>query len=71
MFKLFDSNNDGVISVEELRGVFSQKSQSSSLAINNFVHEIMTEIDKDKDNLISYEEFNEGLTSVLKMTLRD
>jgi calcium-dependent protein kinase len=49
-FKLFDANNDGSISLDELRACFgSQKGLS----------EILAEADVDKDGVISFEEFFE------------
>ena len=40
MFKLFDANNDGMISITELRNAFSAKAQKES-SIDTFVKEVM------------------------------
>ena len=63
IFKMFDVNGDGYISKEELQFVF--KSQHGFNASEQFLMEIMEDVDKNKDNQISFEEFNEGLCSIL------
>lgn len=68
MFKLFDANSDGVISCAELKSVFSSNSLKKESS-DNFIREVMDEVDKNKDNLISFEEFNNALTSVLSLSV--
>jgi len=72
IFNLLDLNQDGCISFQELTKTFCPKDQvveGAPAKCENFVKEIMREVDKDKDNLISPEEFNEALTSLLKSTV--
>ena len=64
MFQLFDENKDGIISVPELRAAFSTRSHFTDRG-DSFLKEVMDEVDKNKDNLISFEEFNDSLTSLL------
>lgn len=68
MFKLFDANGDGVISMAELKQAFSCSSLKNESG-DTFIREVMEEVDKNKDNLISFEEFNTALTSVLSTTV--
>lgn len=49
-FKLFDANNDGSISLDELRACFGNQGGLS---------EILAEADVDKDGVISFDEFYE------------
>lgn len=69
MFKLFDANNDGMISISELKSAFSAKAQKGA-SIDIFIKEVMTEVDKNRDNMISYDEFNNAMTSILKKTVK-
>ena len=63
-FKKFDKNEDGKISRNELKDVLHAL---GSRTTSNEVSRIMSEIDKDDDSFISFDEFAEfhmrGLTS--------
>lgn len=69
MFSIFDLDNDGQISVSELKQSFNPK---NTLMLNqqksdeSFIQNIMREVDKNRDNFISYEEFNSALTAMLQ-----
>ena len=67
MFNMFDTNHDGNISVSELKQLFGNKAGfgGSSGDSEKLLKEIMNEVDKNHDNLISFEEFNDALTDLL------
>lgn len=67
MFDLFDTNHDGTISMEELKSTFQGTGKDDQL---DFLEEIMEEVDKNRDNMISFEEFNEGVTKMLNNTIK-
>jgi len=60
---MMDSNQDGRISVLELKEMFSSK---SAINVNKnedkVIKDIMLEVDKNHDNFISPQEFNNALT---------
>ena len=79
MFNMFDIDKDGTINREELQQIFSKekvgifKSLSQGPSDNGqedegakIITEIMQEVDKNNDDIITYEEFNEALTKRLK-----
>ena len=80
MFNMFDIDKDGTIDRNELQQIFNKekagifKTFSSqqvtkldgSSEEDNIIMEIMKEVDKDGDNIITYEEFNEALTKRLR-----
>ena len=74
---MFDIDKDGTIDRTELQQIFSKEkvgifknlSQHQSDTPDegpNIIMEIMAEVDKNNDNIITYEEFNEALTKRLK-----
>lgn len=56
-FKMFDTNGDGSISIDELKAVFQGSILGNEGATQEVWTKIMSEIDKDKNGVISYEEF--------------
>lgn len=80
MFNMFDIDKDGTIDRNELQQIFSkekagifktfssqQKSQGNGTDDeSDIIMEIMREVDKNNDNIITYEEFNEALTKRLR-----
>ena len=68
VFQIFDLDKDGYISVKELKQSFYLK---SNILLNiphndeSFIQNIMREVDKNRDNFISFEEFNGALTTIL------
>ena len=66
---MFDLDNDGRISVTELKQAFNPKTNVTMLGQpkndESFIQNIMREVDKNRDNFISFEEFNGALTTVL------
>ena len=66
IFSMIDSNNDGLISLQELMAIFSSKSASSYPGESKcFFDTIMKEVDLNLDNIITFEEFNGALTNIL------
>lgn len=66
MFDMFDQNKDGKISCVELKSVFSKCCEDG----DKTAREIMNEVDRNRDNIISYEEFNDALTIMLKRSVK-
>ena len=66
-FNLFDKDGNGVISKEELRSVFHGAMCQTALeeADEQIWDQIMSEVDKNNDNLISYSEFNSAMVEVI------
>ena len=64
-FKLFDLDNNGRITIQEIRQVLR-----GSDAVTEPVEwrKIINEIDKDKDGEISFNEFNEMMQNLLNVT---
>ena len=70
LFELFDENNDGYISMQELKVIFSDRSvNDSELENRKFFETIMREVDLNLDNMITYDEFNGALTNLLMDSL--
>lgn len=62
---MLDSNKDGKISVMELKEMFSSNSSiNMSRDADRVIRDIMLEVDKNHDNFISPEEFNDALTKI-------
>lgn len=66
IFDMFDQDKDGKISVTEIKNVFS----SSFDGGETMLREIMSEVDKNNDNCISHEEFNDALTELLRRSVK-
>jgi len=66
-FNLFDKDGNGVISKEEIRLVFHGAMCQTALedADEQIWDQIMSEVDKNNDNLISYSEFNTAMMEVI------
>jgi calcium-dependent protein kinase len=62
-FKLLDADNSGTISIEELKHGFDSHGEKD----DEIWKEIMAEADKNKDGQISFEEFTEVMSSLMKM----
>ena len=60
---IIDTDNSGNITIEELKAAFEPEGHEKD---GEMWSEIMKEVDKDGDNSISYEEFYEAMTQVLK-----
>ena len=63
---MFDQDKDGKISVTEIKNVFS----SSFDGGETMLREIISEVDKNNDNCISHEEFNDALTELLRRSVK-
>lgn len=67
---MIDQDHDGLISLQELKDIFSEKSVSSQeYETQRFFREIMREVDLNQDNFINFEEFNGALTNMLMDSL--
>ena len=66
---MFDLNHDGQISVDELKTMFADNIINSSSG-DEMVKEIMEQVDKNHDNLISHEEFNDAMTDILRESVK-
>ena len=53
-FDFFDKNNSGVIEAKEINGLLNQLGKGSS---QTEVADLMSSIDKDQDNAVSFDEF--------------
>ena len=62
-FNLFDTDEDGGISTEELRNAF-QNSVTAEKGVS-FWEEVMEQVDKNKDGFISFEEFQAHMFEVV------
>jgi calcium-dependent protein kinase len=65
IFNLFDANGDGSITMEELTGVFKGPNDDNDAHLEQ-LKAIMKEVDTNNDGEISFEEFNEAITKMLK-----
>ena len=61
-FKLLDTDNSGMITVDELKATFDAHGDKDDAVWK----EIMTEVDKNGDNQISLDEFMDVMTELLK-----
>lgn len=61
---MFDTDRDGEISRTELRAIFETGDQKDEA----LWQEIFDEVDTDGDGAISFDEFKESMTRVLKKT---
>jgi len=66
MFNMLDIDQDGRISVDELKQVFSSEKADFGADNSQMIKSIMNEVDKNHDNYISHEEFNDALTCLLR-----
>ena len=66
---MFDLNGDGSISIDELRHMFSDKIVNSQ-AGEKLLEEVMNEVDANNDQVISYEEFNNAMTAILRKSVK-
>ena len=64
-FKMFDENKDGKISISELKRVF-KSSMVSNDEDKQVWEQIISEVDKDGDDEISYDEFHEAMTAAIE-----
>ena len=69
-FNMFDLNHDGQISISELKSMFSDNIINSSSG-DEMVNKIMSEVDKNHDNVISHEEFNDAMTEILRQSVKE
>ncbi|KAK9209711.1 hypothetical protein WN944_002079 [Citrus x changshan-huyou] len=61
-FQYFDKDNSGYISVDELETAFKEYNMGDDATIAT-INEIMSEVDRDKDGSISYDEFRAMMKS--------
>ena len=65
MFHLFDTDGNGMITLKELRENFKTKVLQSDSESEDFMLDVMNEVDLNKDGQISFEEFNTALKAYL------
>lgn len=59
---MLDTDNNGSITVDELKAVFDTHGDKDE----TLWRQIMAEVDKNKDNVISFDEFTDAMTLILK-----
>ena len=66
-FEIFDKDGNGQISKDEIRAVFHGGLCQAALENGDegLWDQIMAEVDRNNDNLISYSEFNEAMMEVI------
>ena len=67
-FNIFDKDGNGTISCEELRSVFHGAACGAAALEEedeSLWEQIMAEVDRNHDNVISYQEFNEAMMEVI------
>ena len=66
-FNIFDKDGNGYISKEEIRAVFHGGMCQAALEDGDEAiwDQIMSEVDRNQDNVISHEEFNEAMMEVI------
>ena len=67
-FGMFDKDGNGQISLEELRAVFHGAACGAAALEDDdesLWEQIMSEVDKNHDNVISYQEFNDAMIEVI------
>ena len=65
-FKLFDQDGNGVISIAELKQVFTGTQTTQDPEDEQIWTQIMDEVDKNNDNVISPKEFNQAMNLVME-----
>lgn len=61
-FALIDKDNSGLITIDELQAAFDSHGEKDQ----QLWKEIMEEVDKNKDNEISFEEFLDAMAGLIK-----
>lgn len=62
-FQSIDLDNNGSITIDELKQCFDNAEDKKD---ESLWQELMNEVDKNNDNLISFDEFTEAMTEMLK-----
>ena len=67
LFEMFDTDGSGYIDAAELKNVFSKCIASGNDVEDEKIFEdLMLEVDKNGDKVISHEEFNQVMNEILK-----
>ena len=65
-FKFFDKDKSGLLSVKEMKDIFSRNDlvfNSNEKEIDKYIHKVLEKYDKDKDGSLSFEEFVQLISS--------
>lgn len=62
-FQIIDTDNSGMITIDELKQVFDNSGDKKD---ESLWEDIMKEVDQNNDNQISFEEFKDAMTKFLK-----
>ncbi|MCQ2818395.1 MAG: protein kinase [archaeon] len=64
-FKYFDKDGNNVADAKEIREIFEEKIKDKT-SIDEVLQKIISQVDTNKDGLISYEEFKKAMSDLLK-----
>lgn len=64
-FQMFDKDGNGQISTDELRDVFGGVTTAFEDEDEDIWNQIMQEVDRNNDNVISFSEFNDAMVEVI------
>lgn len=60
VFKMFDKDNNGSLTVEEVKRLFNAHNSNDEV-----IAEIISEVDKNKDGMISFAEFKDVMMNLI------
>ena len=65
-FNMFDKDGNGMIDKEELRAVFHGIEGEQSGTERDLLEQIMSEVDRNNDNQISFQEYSQAMKQVIQ-----
>ena len=63
---MIDTDSSGMISIEELKAAFDCQGNHTHDQEDELFKQMMQEVDKNGDNQISFDEFTDAMTALLK-----